>query len=250
MNMIFATKKISQKRTLGKTLSLTRKKKGISIEKAETDTKIRYKFINALEDADYKNMPPDVYNMGFLERYCEYLGLDKEKCLIQYKDEKELYEQMHKKYFYFSDKKKLINPGNPEKFTQKLKFVVTPQIFITSFIVILVIGILGYIWFQVKSFAAAPPLEVDNPAEQIIVSMNSIEIKGKTDPTVTLNINGRAIGINEDGSFVQTIELNEGINNIEIKANNKANKVTIKNIKVLVVSKDDMEGQKGNNEKN
>lgn len=240
MNKIFAKKKIRSRQSLSKILITTRKKKNITLDKAEIDTKIRYKYLRALETDDYKNMPPDVYNIGFLRRYCEYLHLDVKKYLARYKDEKKLHSELSKKkYFSFNRKKKIINPGHPEKFKNKLKFVVTPQIFITSLVVILVIGVLGYIWFQVKSFAAPPPLEIANPNEQIMVSMDTVEVKGKTDPAVELTINGRAVGVGEDGYFSQNVELLDGINTLEIKATNKANKETVKSIKILVVGEDD-----------
>lgn len=243
MSKIFAKKNITSRKSLGKLLLIARKKKDIGLEKAEFDTKVRYKYLLALENDDYDNMPPDVYNIGFLKRYCEYLDVDKDKFLVLYKNERLLHNELSKKFFNFNDKKELINPGHPEKFKNKLKFVITPQILITTLVVFVVVGILGYIWFQVKSFAAAPPLEVNNPNEQIVVSMNNIEVKGNTDPTVELTINGRAVGVGENGYFSQNVELINGINTVEIKALNKANKETIKNIKILVVKDDDSENK-------
>lgn len=237
MNKIFAKKNIGTKKSLGTLLKNARKKKGITLEKAEIDTKVRLKYLEALEADDYDKMPPDVYNIGFLKRYCEYLGLNSHKYLQYYSEERKLHNEMSKRFF--GSKKKIINPGNPEKFKNKIKFVITPQMIISTMVVFLVIGILGYIWFQVKSFAAAPPLKVDNPNEQIMVSMNNVEIKGNTDPTVELTINGRSVGVNENGYFTQNVELINGINTVEIKALNKANKETTKNIKVLVVSSDE-----------
>ncbi len=241
MNKIFAKKTISSRRSLGSMLLSKRKEKDVTLHKAEIDTKIRFKYLQALEQDDYTNMPPDVYNVGFLERYCEYLGLDPKKYIERYKDERQVQDNLSKKFFNFQDKRGIINPGHPEKFKNKLKFVITPQIFITSIVVFLVVGILGYIWFQVKSFAAAPPLELTNPNEQIIVSMDTVEVKGNTDPTVDLTINGRAVGVDNDGNFIQNVELIKGINTVEIKAQNKANKETVKNIKVLVVNDENQE---------
>lgn len=238
MNKIFAKKNIKSKKSLGNLLLSARKKKDISLEKAESDTKIRYKYLQSLEKDDYDNMPPDVYNIGFLMRYCEYLEVDKVKFLNLYKNERLLHNELSKKFFNFNEKKGLINPGNPEKFKNKLKFVITPQILITTLVVIVVVGIMSYIWFQVKSFAAAPSLEVSNPNEQIVISMDNIEVSGNTDPSVELSINGRAVGIDEKGYFSQNVELMKGINTVEIKALNKAKKETIKNIKVLVVTDD------------
>jgi len=237
MNNIFAKKTIRVSRGLGKTLSSARAKKDISLEKAEVDTKVRLKYLEALEKDDYLNMPPDVYNIGFLTRYAEYLGLNVKKCVNTFLEEKKVQEQIKKnKFSFIKEKNMLLNPGNPEKFRHRLKFVVTPQMFVSLLVALVVVGILGYIWFQVKSFAAAPELELNNPAEQIVVSTDTIDVVGKTDPTAILSINDQLVSIDEEGNFKQAVKLNKGINEIEIKAQNKAEKETVKTIKILVVS--------------
>ena len=234
MKNIFEKKKLSVRKSLGLIIKDARKKKEVSLQQAEMDTKIRIKYLIALEKDDYSNMPADVYNIGFLIRYCDYLNIDKNKYLRQYKEEKKVYDEINKKNIQPS-KKGIISPGRPDTFKNKLRFVLTPQILTTTVIIFLVFGILGYIWFQVKSFAAPPHLDVNNPAEQIIVSEKKILISGKTDPVAELRINGRVAGIQENGNFSQNVELIEGINTIEIKAYNKANKETVKIIQVLVI---------------
>jgi len=234
MNKLFNKKTIKSSKTFGQLFSNARKKQGINLQKAEIDTKIRMKFIVALEKDDFKNMPPDVYNVGFIKRYCQYLGLNPLKILDKYKNEKLVFEKLNKK-LTFTKEDTLINPGNPNKYRSNLKYVLTPQIFVTTLVIICVVGILGYVWFQVKSFAAAPELAVDNASDQIMVSTDSIKISGKTDASATLLINDQSVAIDESGNFSQDVKLIDGINTIEIKALNKADKSTIKNIKVLAV---------------
>lgn len=234
MNKLFNKKIIKSSKTFGQLLSSARKRREISLQKAEIDTKIRMKFIIALEKDDFKNMPPDVYNIGFIKRYCQYLGLNSIKILDKYHNEKLVFEKLNKK-LAFTKEDTLINPGNPNKYRSNLKYVLTPQIFVTTLIIICVVGILGYVWFQVKSFAAAPELAVDNASDQIMVSTDTIKISGKTDASATLLINDQGVAIDELGNFSQDVKLIDGINTIEIKALNKADKSTIKNIKVLAV---------------
>lgn len=239
MKNIFAKKSLRQEKSLGKILSIARRKKDISLEKAEIDTKIRLKYLKALEKDDFVNMPSRVYNIGFISRYCEYLGLEIKKHIDIHTRDKEVYDNLkQKKFSFIKQKEDFLKPGDPEKFRDKLRFVVTPQIFTTGIVVLIVMTILGYIWFQVKSFAAAPELNIANPEEQIVVSTDSIDISGKTDPTAVLFINNQAVSVNQSGEFRQAVKLEKGINEIEIKAENKANKETVKNVKVLVVSED------------
>ena len=53
-----------------------REAKGVDLFRVERDTKIRSKFLAALEDGDFADLPGDVYARGFLRNYASYLGLD------------------------------------------------------------------------------------------------------------------------------------------------------------------------------
>lgn len=61
---------------IGEQLSHTRKAKGISLEMAEEATKIRAKFLRALENEEFDILPGRVYAKAFLRSYARYLELD------------------------------------------------------------------------------------------------------------------------------------------------------------------------------
>lgn len=71
--------------TIGETLRDTRIAKGISLEQAEEDTKIRKRYLQALEEGDYSILPGMVYAKGFLRNYANYLGLNQDEIMIEYK---------------------------------------------------------------------------------------------------------------------------------------------------------------------
>lgn len=231
---IFTKHKICTKKSVGKILAKARKKQDITLEKAELDTKVRMKYLQALESDSYANMPADVYNIGFLARYCDYLKINSAKIIFQYRQERELYEKFSNKQGLFSTKKpSSINPGNPENYRERLKFVFTPQTIVSAVVILITIGIISYIWLQVTSFAAAPQLELKNPSQQIMVSSETVSIEGNTDPTVELLINNQSVALDANGHFQEDVQLVNGMNNIEIKAKNKAGKETVKTIQVL-----------------
>lgn len=70
---------------IGETLKRTREEKGISLDQAEEDTKIRKRYLKALEDEEYDIIPGMVYAKGFLKNYANYLGLNAEELMIEYK---------------------------------------------------------------------------------------------------------------------------------------------------------------------
>ncbi|HWI54257.1 MAG TPA: helix-turn-helix domain-containing protein, partial [Desulfobacteria bacterium] len=62
--------------SIGESLKNAREQKGISLEQAEDDTKIRKRYLQALEDGEYSIIPGSVYAKGFLRNYANYLGLN------------------------------------------------------------------------------------------------------------------------------------------------------------------------------
>jgi len=61
---------------IGHTLRETRLRLGIEIADVEEKTKIRAKFLRALENEEWQVIPEDIYVKKFLETYASTLGLD------------------------------------------------------------------------------------------------------------------------------------------------------------------------------
>lgn len=61
---------------IGTTLRDARVRRDISLQQAEEDTKIRVKYIQAMENEDFDVLPAGTYVKGFLRTYAEYLDLD------------------------------------------------------------------------------------------------------------------------------------------------------------------------------
>jgi len=62
--------------TMGELLREARYRRNLSLDQAEAVTKIRKKYLLALEEDDYAELPAPVYARGFLQIYAEYLGVD------------------------------------------------------------------------------------------------------------------------------------------------------------------------------
>jgi len=61
---------------LAQQLRSARKQKGLTIEEASSQLKIRKAYIQALEDNDWKALPEEVYALGFLRQYAALLDAD------------------------------------------------------------------------------------------------------------------------------------------------------------------------------
>src|SRR3954451_6305756 len=69
-------------------LAAARERKGVDLSRAERDTKIRARYLAALERGDYRDLPGAVYTKGFLRNYALYLGLDPDDVLLQWRRER------------------------------------------------------------------------------------------------------------------------------------------------------------------
>jgi Helix-turn-helix domain len=69
---------------IGNSLREARLRQGLEIPRVESDTKIRGKYLRALEDEEFEVLPGDTYVKGFLRTYADYLGLDGQLYVDEY----------------------------------------------------------------------------------------------------------------------------------------------------------------------
>jgi len=212
----FTLRKIRASETLGGKLRRARKRKGVDLVEVELATKIRAKYLEALEEEEFNFLPNDVYVRGFLTTYAEYLGLDPRKITQLYNQQKTT--STIKDDATFSTAKPL----------KERSFVITPKLVVITFGVIFCLCAVVYITLQVLSFASVPQLNVDNPTKDTVVEEESIKVAGMTDPGVSLTVNKEIVTVDSSGRFERQVTLQKGLNTIIITATNKAGKETSK----------------------
>ncbi|MCF8011964.1 MAG: DUF4115 domain-containing protein [Clostridiales bacterium] len=75
---------------IGDTLKKAREEQGITLEVVEEHTKIRKKYLDALEKEEFDVLPGNIYVRGFLRNYARFLGINGESLIKQYSN---YYEQ-------------------------------------------------------------------------------------------------------------------------------------------------------------
>lgn len=70
---------------IGRVLREAREQQGLSLGACEEGTRIRRRYLEALEDGRMSELPGEVYIKGFLRSYGNYLGLDGAALVEQYK---------------------------------------------------------------------------------------------------------------------------------------------------------------------
>src|SRR5687767_14597646 len=138
---------------VGETLQLARERKGVDLFRAERDTKIRLRYLAALEDGAYEDLPAPVYTKGFLRNYAIYLGLEPEEILERWRDEMESLRE--------NELIAVAPPPQPIAAPAR-SFHVTSGMFFTGLIALIIIAFVSYLGIQLLRFAETTPVGLTN----------------------------------------------------------------------------------------
>lgn len=204
-------------KTVGSILKEARAGKHLSFDDVERSTKIRAKFIEAIEADDYNKLPSVFYAKGFVKNYAEFLGLNSNTILAFFR-----------RQTTEVSKTSILPKGVAEPLNRPL-LRLTPGRFLALVLVGLVAAFLLYFGLQYRNLQSAPKLIIDTPKEQFISHDRKLEIFGKTDSDATVTVNGVSVIVRSDGSFFDQLTLSPGINQITVVATSRYGKsVTVK----------------------
>ncbi|MFA6215522.1 MAG: helix-turn-helix domain-containing protein [Patescibacteria group bacterium] len=214
----FHSKVIANPPRLGEKLKACREKLNISLADAAKELKIAVKYLQFLEAGQYNKLPGEVYAKSFLRAYTKFLGLNSNEYLSAYKSEQKIYTKI--KQFAKNDF------TQPVKRISKIHLVVTPKIVRSGIVLILAVTCFLYLGLKVKAIMTPPELVINQPADNLVTEQNFIGINGKVEKESTLELNGQPILADQQGNFSETIDLQPGVNVIEVKAVSRHGKET------------------------
>lgn len=196
-------------KTVGEILSAKRKKKKVDIQAVAEATKIRPRFIKAIEKNDFNQLPSASTAYGFIKNYASYLRISSQYVLAIFRRD------------FYEDKKGKIIPRGLVKPLDSPKILRSPRIGLFLLTGLFIIALLVYLASQYFSLVRGPFLEVTAPQEKTNTPLSLIEVTGKTEPDATVQVNGQLTNVSSRGKFSQMVNLNEGKNLIVIEATSK-----------------------------
>src|SRR4051794_32595952 len=167
--------------SLPERLYAARERKGVDLYRAERDTKIRARYLGALERGDYRELPGSVYTKGFLRNYALYLGLDPEEILLQWRRER-------------GDNAAASEPVIvvPRPITApRAGLTFSPAVIVAAIMTVVLILFAGYLGVQLLRFAKPPTVAVTDPptaVSDVDDSLTSYTLRGTTIPGASVNI--------------------------------------------------------------
>ena len=196
-------------------LLAARERKGVDLYRAERDTKIRVRYLAALERGDYRELPGNVYTKGFLRNYALYLGLDPDDVLLQWRRERG-------------------DPREPQAVitvprpiaTPRKGLTFSPSLVVFALLTVAVLAFAAYLGVQLLRFAKPPTIAVTSPAAAVVEADESATeyvLRGTSSAGATISIAtpGRdpySVSADADGDWSASVELRRGRNQFEVSA--------------------------------
>jgi cytoskeletal protein RodZ len=204
--------------TLGERLLAARERKGVDLYRAERDTKIRAKYLAALEHGDFSELPGSVYTKGFLRNYALYLGLDPEAVLEQYRQE-----------YGASRPSEPVIIVPPALEAPRGGFTFTPGLVVAAVLVVAVVAFAGYITLQLVRFAKPPTLAITQPSALVteVADADRTVLSGSSDAGATITIRGPGMQVyrasaDSSGNWQKEVPLSKGRNDFTVVATDPA----------------------------
>jgi len=208
-------------RTVGEILSEKRRSLGLSLEEIGKETKIRPKYLEAIEKNNFSSFGQSTTVKGFIRNYAQVLGLSPENTLAVFRRD-----------FAENEKGQIIPQGVVEPLDEQ-QFYWTPKLTFIAIVVLLLGGFVFFFFRQYTRFNSPPFLEISSPADEQIFK-EKIVVSGKTDKDASVRIEGTLITVAEGGSFKEEIVLPRGENILTIEASNRRGRKRTVNVKVKV----------------
>lgn len=200
-------------KTVGSILKEARLSKNLTLEDVEKVTKIRAKFLDAIEQDAYDLLPSPIYAKGFVKNYGDYLGLENSLVMAFFRRQT------------IDVKRSSILPHKSEDIESN-GLRITPGRFIALVIGAFILVFLVYFGFQYRKLYMPPDLTITTPVQESIVKEKKLDIFGSTNPDATVMVNGLSVTVRSDGQFFTQINLDPGVNTITVLATSRFGKTT------------------------
>ncbi|MEX2209676.1 MAG: RodZ domain-containing protein [Patescibacteria group bacterium] len=222
----FKKRELKSDQSLSEQIKAVRRTSRLTFEQIARETKIPQKYLKALENGRYEELPAEVYVRGFLENYAKFLGFPEDEVLTQYKRERGISGRQPPAL------------SLPKRSVEQPRVTITPRTLGYAAAAVLLFSVVGYLISQITGFASPPNLEVAAPAVDARVDDERVEVRGQTEPDAQVFINDQPIPTDTDGSFNEIVTLPTGTNSLRIVARdpNGRERVEVRSVVVAAAS--------------
>lgn len=192
-------------KSIGSLIKEGRKRRRLSIDRLSQQTKIKPRYIRAMEKEEWQIIPNFAVARGFIQNVAAAVGIDPETAAALLRRD-------------FQEKK--TSPVTARQIWW------TPRITVTLFSVVVAGAVLFYLTSQYLTYVAPPPLSA-----QVVKNGGAVVISGKTDKEASVLVNGEPALVQDDGTFKISVNAKDG-DSLTIEALSRSGKATKKEVVV------------------
>ena len=196
--------------SVGEILKKQREKLKIDFIDVEGATKIREKFLNAVESNNWRIFSSKVYIEGIIKNYSTFLNLNPAATLAFFRRDYERRESV-----------KFKGKLGRYYFTPETKKIILALLFFIFFL------FFGYFGYQLKMYFSPPKITIVSPKKDVFNKEERVKIVGKTEKDATITIFGERLYQNKEGIFEFNYPLQPGKNELVIEVVGANGKKTI-----------------------
>jgi cytoskeleton protein RodZ len=172
--------------SFGARLQHERKQRGLTLEEVSLSTKIHIRFLTAIEQEDFDQLPGGIFNKGFVRAYARCIGSDEEQAVLDYLAASRVVEST------------LNDPEQPETLQRPKKSYAPNRVLWAVFVASLVVITVGFVIVgRYQREAATGNLTSVSPPGQSLPPSNEV-----SDPAGTLVEHHTPVAKNESPTSV------------------------------------------------
>src|SRR3989344_4635053 len=192
-------------RSAGTVLKEAREAKKKTLSQVSRKTRIKEKFLSALEDSDWGNLPNFTVAQGFARVYAQ--NVEANPSLVAALLRRDFPESQ------------IARIG--EGISLRPDSIWTPKTTIFATVILSLVFLGFYLGRQYFQFSAPPPLKLT----EVIAREGSVEVAGYTSSSATVEVNGRPVLVESDGTFRAVVERQDLINSaVYVEATSRTGK--------------------------
>lgn len=204
-------------KTIGQIIGMARKEKRYSFENLEEITKIKSSFIEAIENENWKLLPPFPTVLGFVKSISGILDIDEKMAVAVLKRD------------YPPSK---ISPNPKPDISSKP--VWNPKLTFFIGVGAIVVLVTVYLGIQYFNFISPPKIDLQSPIENQTVVGDSVLVFGSTEIDAKVTANNEPVLVDDDGNFSVSLEVSPETNSVVVKAISRSGKETIIERKIVI----------------
>ncbi len=209
-------------KTIGEIIRTSRVDHALSEQQLSGLTRIDAKYIQALEENDFKKLPSATFTKGFVRNLAQALGKNPDEWVALLR----------------RDYQAATNTATPLSLSRRRTQFSLAALF-QSQMALLLLGSLVfviYLGFQYRAVITPPALAMINP-EKDAVTISPVTIEGKTVSGTTITVNDDLkITPDSSGYFAAKLNFPPGQNEIKVSVTNRFGRSTTKVVFITIVS--------------